>query len=178
MPRTRNQVLELYGVSLDAKLSSGMEAEVYACGPDAVLKLYAGTVRLADLLTLQSFYDALDRSLVPYALPRIHMVAEHGPWRVTLEQRLPGVPMSALLPELAPDKLDRMMRRTFCAALALSQLSLPPGLDRYKLFDPERLSQHAEGDWHRFLARALEHKLTQVAPYRGSCEDNSQSGIA
>ena len=161
----RHQILEQYGVSPDAKLSSGMEAEVYACGPDAVLKLYAGTVRLADLLTLQSFYETLDRSLVPYALPRIHTVAEHGPWLVTLEQRLPGVPMSALLPGLAPDKLDRMMRRTFCAALALSQLSLPPGLDRYKLFDPERLSQHAEGDWHRFLTRALEYKLTQVAPY-------------
>ena len=165
MDQARNHILDLYGVSSDAKLGSGMEAEVYACGPDAVLKLYAGTTRLADLLALQSFYDALDRSLVPYALPRIHTVAEHGPVLVTLEQRLPGVLMSTLLPGLAPDKLESMMRRTLDAALALSQLSLPPGLDRYKLFDPERLSLHAKGDWHRFLARALESKLTQVAPY-------------
>jgi Ser/Thr protein kinase RdoA (MazF antagonist) len=142
-----------------------MEAEVYACGPEAVLKLYPGRVRLADLRTLQRFYDALDRTRVPYALPRIHTVAEHGPWRVTLEQRLPGVPMSALLPGLAPDELEQMMQRTLGAALALGQLSFPPGCDRYALFDPERLSARADGDWHRFLARALEHKLPQVAPH-------------
>jgi Ser/Thr protein kinase RdoA (MazF antagonist) len=165
MDRKRTLILERYGVSPDAKLSSGMEAEVYACGPETVLKLYPGTVRLADLLTLQRFYDALDRALVPYALPRIHTVAEHGPWLVALEQRLPGVPMSTLLPGLAPAELDQMMRRTLDAALALGRLSFPPDYDRYALFDPGRLSVRADGDWHRFLARALEHKLPQVAPY-------------
>src|SRR5205085_2036277 len=34
-----------------------------------------------------------------------------------------------------------------------------------KLFDPERLSDRASGDWHQFLARYLTHKLAQVHPY-------------
>jgi len=165
MDRTRIQILEQYGVSPDAKLSGGMEAEVYACGPKTVLKLYPGTTRLADLLVLQRFYDTLDRERLPYALPRIHSVAEHGPVLVTLEQRLPGVRMSTLLPGLGPDGLDEMMQRALCAALALAAVPIPPGLDRYKLFDPDRISQRAGGDWHRFLGRALKLKLAQVGPY-------------
>jgi len=43
-----------------------MEAEVYAYGPDAVLKLYAGTASLADLRILRGFYDSLDRQRVLY----------------------------------------------------------------------------------------------------------------
>jgi Ser/Thr protein kinase RdoA (MazF antagonist) len=165
MDKTRTRILEQYGVSPDAKLSSGMEAEVYACGPESVLKLYAGTARLADLLVLQRFYDTLDREHLPYALPRIHSVAEHGSILVTLEQRLPGVRLSTLLPGLGPDQLDEVMQRTLSAALALSTLPIPPGLDRYKLFDPDHTSQRSDGDWHQFLVRALQHKLAQV----GSC---------
>jgi Ser/Thr protein kinase RdoA (MazF antagonist) len=163
----RTQILEQYGASPDAKLSSGMEAEVYACGPERVLKLYAGTTRLADLRILKRFYDSLDRERLPYALPRIHSVAEHGPILVTLEQRLPGVRLSTLLPGLRPDQLDEVMQRTLGAALALSTLPIPPGLDRYKLFDPDRISRRAEGDWGQFLWRALQLKLAQVGSHLG-----------
>jgi hypothetical protein len=41
MEAARNH--KTYQVAPEAWLSSGMEAEVYAYGPDAVLKLYAGT---------------------------------------------------------------------------------------------------------------------------------------
>ena len=165
MDRTWTRILEQYGVSPDAKLSGGMEAEVYACGPETVLKLYPGTARLADLLILQRFYDTLERERLPYALPRIHSVAEHGPVLVTLEQRLPGVRLSTLLPGLGPDGLDEMMQRTLWAALALATLPIPPDLDRYKLFDPDRISQRADGDWHQFLGHALQHKLAQVGSH-------------
>ena len=53
-----------------------MEAEVYACGLNAVLKLYTGTTTLAELHILQDFYNSLDRQHVPYALPRIYTVAQ------------------------------------------------------------------------------------------------------
>ena len=59
MEAVRNHVLQTYQVALEAWLSSGMEAEVYAYGADAVLKLYAGTASLTDLITLQAFYNAL-----------------------------------------------------------------------------------------------------------------------
>ena len=78
----RDHILQKYHVASDARLSGGMEADVYAYGPDAVLKLYAGTTSLADLCTLRDFYDALDRQCVPYALPRILTVAREGPFLI------------------------------------------------------------------------------------------------
>ena len=72
MDAARNHILQKYRISPHARLSSGMEAEVYAYGRDAVLKLYAGTANLANLLILKGFYDSLDRQVVPYALPHIY----------------------------------------------------------------------------------------------------------
>jgi Ser/Thr protein kinase RdoA (MazF antagonist) len=144
-----------------------MEAEVYALGPDAVLKLYPGTACLADLRTLQAFYAALDRRRVPYALPYIHSVAQEGRFLATVERRLDGVRMSAVLPTLSASQLDTAMDRYLTAALAVSRIPVPPVLDRFRLFDPDGLSPRANGDWHQFLSRLLAHKLAQVARYLG-----------
>src|SRR5262245_41872447 len=165
MDAARNHILQKYHVSPDARLSSGMEAEVYAYGPDAVLKLYDGTASLADLQILKDFYDSLDRQLVPHALPRVYTVAQEDRFLVTIEQRLAGTRMSAVLPALTVDQLATIMQRYLTAALALSQIRAPPAFDRYKLLDTARMSHRANGDWHRFLARYLTHKLTQVSPY-------------
>lgn len=161
----REHILRKHRIGPEARLSSGMEAEVYAYGSDSVLKLYAGSAYHADLLTLQSFYNTLDRQLVPYALPRIDTVTEESGILVAVEQRLAGSQLSSLLPALAPDQLDLIMGRYLDAALALARLQAPPGFDRYKLFDHERLSLRADGDWHHFLARYLSHKLIHVSPY-------------
>lgn len=154
-----------YNVSPAALLSRGMEAEVYAYGPDAVLKLYAGTASLDELLVLQSFCDSLDRQLVPFALPRIHVVDQRDGFVITVERRLAGKRMSEALPSLTAAQLDAMMRRTLTAALAVSRIEAPTVFDRYKLFDADRISNRAGGDWHQFMVRYLEHKLAQVARY-------------
>ena len=142
-----------------------MEAEVYAYGPDAVLKLYPGTASLAEMLILQDFYDSLDRRLVPYALPRIHTVAREDRFLITIEERLAGMRMSAVLPALTADRLDAMMQRYLTAALAVSSIQAPPTLGRYKLLDPDCISPRTKGDWHRFLAGYIALKLAQVTRY-------------
>jgi Ser/Thr protein kinase RdoA (MazF antagonist) len=161
----RSGILQKYQVAPEAWLSSSMEAEVYAYGSDAVLKLYAGTASLPDLLTLQAFYNTLDRQRMPYALPRIHTVAEEAGFLVTIEQRLAGTRLSALLPGLTTDQFDTLMQRYLSATLAVSHIQMPSVWERYKLFDPDRLSERRDGDWHQFLARYLRHKLVQVSPY-------------
>lgn len=158
----RSRILRKYYISPDALLRRGMEAEVYACGPDAVLKLYPGTACLAEMRALQGFYDALDRQHLPYALPRIHMVAQEDDLVVTVEQRLDGTPMSALLPLLDADRLEAMMERYLTAALALSRIQAPPDLDRFKLFDPHGISRRADGDWHSFLARYVARQRARI----------------
>jgi thiamine kinase-like enzyme len=57
------------------------------------------------------------------------------------------------------------MQRYLSAALAVSSIAMPPNWERYKLFDPDRLSYCRDGDWHQFLGRYLTHKLAQVSPY-------------
>jgi len=165
MDAARNYILQKYHVAPEAWLSSGMEADVYAYRPDAVLKLYAGTARCADLLILQDFYNGLDRQLLPYALPRIHTVAQEGSFLITIEQRLSGSRLSVVLPTRTADQLDVIMQRYLTAGLAVAQIQAPPACDRYKLFDPDHLSYRTNGDWHRFLIRYLTHKLAQVRPY-------------
>jgi thiamine kinase-like enzyme len=73
--------------------------------------------------------------------------------------------MSAMLPTLAANQLDVVMQRYLTASLALSQIQVPPAFDRYKLFDPDGISQRANGDWHQFLSRYLTDKLAQVRVY-------------
>jgi Ser/Thr protein kinase RdoA (MazF antagonist) len=165
MEAARSDLLQKYQIAPEAWLSSGMEAEVYTYGPDAVLKLYAGTANRADLLTLQAFYNALDRQHVPYVLPRIHSVAEEAGFLITVEQRLAGTRLSALLPTLTTRQLDTVMQRYLSAALTVSSIAVRPAWDRYKLFDPDHLSERSTGDWYQFLARFLAHKLAQVSPY-------------
>src|SRR6266545_5522205 len=153
MHSTRAHILKHYGIAPEAQLSSGMEAEVYAYGPDAVLKLYVGTTSRTDLLTLQDFYNGLDRQRVPYALPRIYSVAEEADVLLTIEQRLAGTQLSTLLPTLPPGRLEGLMQRYLAAGLALAPPPPPPTFDRYKLFGPNHMSLRAAGDWHRFLVR-------------------------
>src|SRR5690606_20777498 len=71
----------------------------------------------------------------------------------------------AVLPTLRSDQLDTIMQRYLSAALAVSRIQAPSVFDRYKLFDPNRISARMSGDWHQFLARYLTHKLAQVTPH-------------
>jgi aminoglycoside phosphotransferase (APT) family kinase protein len=165
MIKLRNHILQQYQVTPDDRLGSGMEAEVYAYGADQVLKLYFGTVNLADLQTLKDFYESLDRRGLPYALPYIHTIEQIDSALVTVEQRLTGQPMADRLPALTTAQFDKMMQRYLDATLALGQVHAPANFTHYKLFDPAQVSQRTHGDWHQFLDRYLHHKLTAVRPY-------------
>src|SRR5678815_5433486 len=112
-----------------------------------------------------SSYKTFMTGWIDNALPRLYTVAQEECFLVTIEQRLAGMSLSAVLPALTPDQLDMTMQRYLSASLALSWIQAPPALDRYKLFDPNRLSDPKNGDWHRFLSRYLADKLVQVTPY-------------
>ncbi|MCB0063279.1 MAG: aminoglycoside phosphotransferase family protein, partial [Caldilineaceae bacterium] len=158
-------ILGRYGISTTEPLHSGMEAEVYALDDTTVLKLYPQTTTTANLETLQRFYASLVDATLSYALPEIHKVEEYGSYTVVLEKRLHGRPLSALVAERPPDQLGDLPARYIAAVAELSQLTMPPHAARYKLFDPDGISARLAGDWHTFLRRYLDQKLTQTAPY-------------
>ncbi len=165
MSTTKQAILQKYGLSINELIRKGMEAEVYAIGTDAVLKLYIGTTNLAYLTTLQKFYASLNQSVLSYSLPYIQTVAAEGDMCISIERQLPGAPLSAILPMLTKAQLDRMMQAYLAATLELTNIQIPADVDRYKLFDAEGISRRTNGDWHQFLTRYLAQKLTQVTVY-------------
>ena len=165
MSATKQVILQRYGLSPNELIRKGMEAEVYAIGTDAVLKLYIGTTNLAYLTTLQNFYASFNQSAISYSLPYIQTVASEGDICISTERQLPGIPMSAILPTLTNKQMDSMMQAYLAAALELTNVQIPSDFDRYKLFDADGISRRTNGDWHQFLTRYLTQKLTQVTYY-------------
>lgn len=142
-----------------------MEAEVYAIGTDAVLKLYIDAIKFAHLTTLQNFYVSLSQFALTYSFPYIQTIAVDSDICISIERRLSGTPMSAILPMLTKEQMDSMMRTYLNAALELTTIPIPSDFDRYKLFDAEGISHRTKGDWHQFLTCYLSQKLVQVTNY-------------
>lgn len=162
---TKALLLQKWGISGTDYLGHGMEAEVYSYGKDQVFKLYAGTLAIADLYTLQDFYVGLIRPKTGYALPKIKIITQVDDYLVTIEKRLIGTPLSTYLPTLTTTQLDAVMHRYLTATLALSEIQTKSAVTRYKLFDPTQISLRVAGDWHQFLSRYLEQKSPSVTPY-------------
>ena len=158
MNATKQVILQKYGVSPNELIRKGMEAEVYAIGTDAVLKLYIGTTNFAYLSTLQNFYVSLSQFTLSYSFPYIQTVATEGDICISIERQLSGTRMSAILPTLTKEQMDSMMRIYLDAALELSTIQIPSDFDRYKLFDAEGISHRTKGDWHQFLTCYLTQK--------------------
>ncbi len=161
----KQQVYEKYNLSPDTLLGIGMEAEVYTYKPDTVLKLYDGPTTLTHLRTLKAFYDSLDASQIPYALPHIYSITKEDTILITIEQRLLGTSLSALLSSFNPQQLADILQKYLLAVLDLSKVTMSPSLSHYKLFNRPGISQSE--DWHQFLIRYLDEKLVQVEPYLG-----------
>ncbi len=175
MTPTKHAVLAKYDLTDAAFIARGMEAEVYAYGADAVLKLYAPPTSLAALRRLQTFYASLERSRLSYAVPRIHLVADEEPYRVTIETRLAGQPLANLLDSLLPHHADSLFTDYVDAVLEVALISMPPTTPSYKVVDPGHLSIRTAGDWHTFLGRWLEQQLRTLTPYFAHDVDHFQA---
>ena len=165
MSQSKQAILRKYGISVQQRVSSGMEAEVYALPDGTVLKLYDGTANLASLAVLQQFYASLQGYAVGYALPYILSAAQEGDVCITIERHLPGVPMASIMAGLASAEMERLMQTYLSAVLVLQSIPMPPEARQYKLFDEHGLSLRNQGDWHDFLAHWLSQKTAAIAPY-------------
>ena len=157
-------MLARYGLTEANLIARGMEAEVYACGDEVVLKLYRGAP-LAVLTRLQAIYAALERDRLSYALPDIVWISDEGEYHVVLERRWPGEPLSVRVSRTPTAALEPLFAHYVDALLELSQVPMPPSTTRYKLHDPEGLSARADGDWHAFLRRWLQHQLGRTEAF-------------
>jgi len=168
----KQEILAHYGVLPSQLFGHGMEAKVYTYGEESVLKLYdlsassTPSTTKDELLTLQNFYNQLDISSLPYAIPRIKQVDHHSSYLVVIEDRLWGRPFAEVIAECTDNKqLDEFFSTYIAAVDALSQIEMPADATQYKLFDPSQLNLRTDGDWHHFLLRYLEIQLSELDGY-------------
>ena len=158
-------ILQQFGLTSQNQLSRGMEAEVYRYGKDRVVKLYADINHFTHLQTLQAFYNAFNREVVSYELPQIESIAVHGNFCVSIERFLPGRRMDTVLPTLGHEELNQKMVTYLTAQMELSKLTNFSNLNRFLLFDIDRISLFDNGDWHHFILRFLEQRLITSQGY-------------
>ncbi|HRW08696.1 MAG TPA: aminoglycoside phosphotransferase family protein [Caldilineaceae bacterium] len=162
---SKKRLLADYGIDPAELLNRGMEAEVYALDDERVLKLYHAATPIANLQTLQHFYATLTRQQLSYALPVIQSIEQQEGLVVVVEKRLHGQPLATLVAAWDPQALDELLARYLHAVVELGQLTMPDDTVRYKLFDAVGISARGAGDWHQFLLRYVELKLTQLTPF-------------
>ncbi|MCX4444922.1 hypothetical protein [Streptomyces sp. NBC_01789] len=108
--QAEHELLRAHRIGPADLIVTGTEAKVYRLDTDQVLKVYAGPdgTQAAQLQTLRTFYDRLDRDQVPYALPEIHSVEQHGPLLATREALLPGRPMGETCDLTTPPQAETL----------------------------------------------------------------------
>lgn len=95
-------VLQRFGVTADDRLGGGGEADVFALDDQRVLRVYKRPAGgFAARLSL--FYDWLAGIQLPFAVPSVLDWGEHDGRSWSIDRRLPGTSMFALLPSLSED---------------------------------------------------------------------------
>ncbi|MGZ2362048.1 aminoglycoside phosphotransferase family protein [Streptomyces sp. 372A] len=151
-----NALLEARGLTPADLIAAGTEARVYTLGHDQVLKVYADPDQLGALETIADLYRRFDRTSVPFALPDIQSIEQHGPLLAVTETRLPGTPMGEAL-----DLTDPATEHAYLGAVRdFTGLRLSTPLDRRMLLDLD--PAHRNEDWNSFLLRLLLQKLPKV----------------
>ncbi|MFF2611730.1 phosphotransferase family protein [Kitasatospora sp. NPDC058046] len=153
------QLLAAHELTSSDLIATGTEARVYALGSDRVLKVYADPGQLQALASIADLYEHLDRATVPFSLPEIHSIEQHGTLLAVTETRLPGTPMGKAIDLNTP-----AAEEIYLAALHnFGGLRLTAPLGRRMLLDPDPTT-HSGENWTAFLLRLLEQKLPTVLP--------------
>ncbi len=118
-------------------LAAGMEGLVFTIGPDLLAKVW-WTRDAPGVGRLRDFYDGLSAMPLPFRTPQIQDVLQApGGHTVSIEARLPGVPLRLLLDQAPDDEALRQQGMSAVAAVvtALSALDDIPAARALPLLD-------------------------------------------
>ena len=117
------RVLAKFGLTEADLIGRGGESSVYALGSDRVLRLARSrNFRVLARARLKAFLDRI-AGRFPFATPEILEIGPNEVW--TIEKRLPGRPMLALLRELAGTGRETVLTNYADAAAVLGTIELP-----------------------------------------------------
>ena len=127
--------LHLLGYRDPEQLAIGMQGAVYRLGGEKVAKIWfhAGET---ELRTLADLYAELD-NVLPYRTPRLLDLHRPGPYWVTIEDELPGVPLHTVAPSYGAPGWERVRDCVVDVVEALAQVDAPAVLRRTTVLDDD-----------------------------------------
>ena len=140
MPSVNDRILAGFRLAPSDLIGEGSELQVYALDGDRVLRILRQPAEPDHLALVQHFLVEIDGRL-PFATPRILAIANDGAY--TIERRLPGLPMSALLFGAGTAAREEAFRNYFAAVAAFRTVAFPKS--RTGSFSPRRRSPPATG---------------------------------
>jgi hypothetical protein len=148
-------------------LAIGMEGAVYRLDEKLVAKVWARRTR-ADLERIQPFYEELAGAGLGFATPRFLEIWEAEGSPVTIEPRLPGVPLDSVRP------LDRPLRpdAIACVLDVLDGLRGAGELASARslaVLEEPRPMWEGVGSWSAALGALLDRRLAVSGEQLGAC---------
>ncbi|GAA3136420.1 phosphotransferase family protein [Kribbella aluminosa] len=159
---------QLRGLGFQApeELAVGMQGAVYRLGAGKVAKIWFHAQE-RELRMLGELYDALHGRL-PYATPRILELHRPGPYWVTVEDELPGVPLHTVAAPYGEPGWERARDCVVEVVEALAQVEAPEVLRRTAVLDETDPFRPEGMAWSEALTGLLRRRVErfgdQLAP--------------
>jgi len=145
------------GWAMAKPLGGGMEGAVYELDEELIAKVWSRK-QGPELVELQAFYEGLAAAGLDFATPRILELWEGDGVPVTIEPRLPGVPLDRVRPFDRPPGPDAVA----CMLDVLEGLhgaGDAPGARALPVLGESRAMWEGAGSWPAALAALLERRL-------------------
>lgn len=142
-------------------LGEGMQCQVFADGPDKVVKIYSAAVGESNLVRLMDFYQSLDTHSVSFSTPSIIDLERKMDRLIVTEKRLTGItPTLDYLQHLTTNELETYFQHYVDVLFQIQHIStdfLQPG----ELLDQSGdFCQYGQyGSWQTLLTTNLQRKL-------------------
>jgi hypothetical protein len=154
-----HEQLRLLGHPDSEKIAIGMQGAVFRLGDDKIGKIWfhAGEQELRRLGVL---FAALDGRL-PYRTPQILELHRPGPYWVTIETELPGVPLHAVAPPFGSPDWTRTRDAVVEVLAAVAQLDAPAVLRQMTVLDEPRPFRPGGVSWTEALTNLIRRRVAR-----------------
>ena len=120
----KQAILEKFNLTENDLLGSGGESWVYQLDDERILRIAkGGATDRWYFEASKKFYDSLPK--LDFALPVIFAIEEHDGSIVSVENRIPGKPLSKLLPNLSPANKRKTFANYLAAVEKLKDITYP-----------------------------------------------------
>ncbi|MET9318046.1 phosphotransferase [Kribbella sp. NPDC003505] len=150
--------LGLIGYRDAEQLAIGMQGAVYRLGAGKVAKIWFHADE-RELRTLAELYAELKG--LPYRTPKILSLHHPGPYWVTVEEELPGVPLHEVAPEFGTPGWARVRDCVIEVVEALAQIEAPEVLARTSVLDETDPFRPAGVSWREALSGLVRRRAAR-----------------